>query len=212
MKNNKECDLNSCFMCRCCLPEWRPAIAASKKNVYFKKGELIFREGDKVTGIFFVYSGRVKVHKKWGGEKEIIVRFAKEGGIFGHRGLANDQVYPISATALEPVTACYIDREFLMASLKVNHDFMYQLMLFLVQELAISERNMRNLAHMPVKGRLAQALLTLDEVFGVRENGFIDITLSRQDLASFAGTTYETVFRIMNELVKEGIIEVANRD
>jgi len=207
-KNKHECDLQSCFMCRLCLKEWKPAISASKRNFHYDKGEIIFREGEKVNGIYFVYTGSIKVHKKWGEDKEIIIRFAKAGGIFGHRGLSDNAVYPISATALEPVTVCYIDRDFLMTTLKVNHDFMHELMMFLVQELAISERNMRNLAHMPVKGRLAQALLTLSETFGINENKFINFNVSRQDLASFAGTTYETIFRTMNELVSEGIIKV----
>jgi CRP-like cAMP-binding protein len=199
-------------MCRLCMDEWKPVISTYKKNFSYDKEELIFEEGDSVKGIFFVLKGCVKIHKKWGDEKEIIIRFAKEGGIFGHRGLSDDAIYPISATAIEPTTACYIDREFLMTTLKINHDFMEEMMKFLIQELTISERNMRNLAHMPVKGRLAQSLLTLTEVFGINREGFINVTLSKQDLASFVGTTYETLFRMLNELVEPGIIKVSNKN
>lgn len=85
-------------------------------------------------------------------------------------------------------------------------------MMFFAEELQVSERKMRNLAHMSVKGRVAQALLTLKEKFGVTSEGFIDIVLSRQDLASFAGTTYETVFRIMNELTQENILTVSGKN
>jgi CRP-like cAMP-binding protein len=186
--------------------EWRPAIAASRKNFDLKKGELLFREGEIVMGIYFVYSGTVKVHKKWGDEKELIVRFAKAGDIVGHRGLGNDEFYPISATALEPSTVCFIDLEFFRSSLKVNHEFLYWLMMFFAEELKVSERKMRNMAHMQVKGRIAQALLTLKEKFGITKEGQINIELARQDIASFAGTTYETVFRIMNEFVHDKII------
>jgi CRP-like cAMP-binding protein len=70
----------------------------------------------------------------------------------------------------------------------------------------------RSLAHMPVKGRIAQALLTLHAKFGTTEDGFIDINLSRQDLASYTGTTYETVFRIMNEMVLEGSIALSGKN
>ncbi len=165
-----------------------------------KKGELIFREGDPVRGIYFVYTGTVKVHKKWGTEKELILRFARQGEIFGHRGLGQEAVYPITATAIEPVSACFIDLDFFQATLKVNQEFMYGLLLFFADELQESERKMRNLAHMQVKGRVAQALLTLQEKFGLSPDGYIGITLSRQDLASIVGATYETVFRIINEL------------
>jgi CRP-like cAMP-binding protein len=75
-----------------------------------------------------------------------------------------------------------------------------------------SEKKMRNLAHMPVKGRIAQALLNFNAKFGTTEDGFIDLTLSRQDLASYTGTTYETVFRIMNELVLEGCLELSGKN
>jgi CRP/FNR family transcriptional regulator len=154
----------------------------------------------------------VKVHKKWGTEKEMIIRFARQGEIFGHRGLGQEAIYPISATALEPVNACFIDLDFFRASLKVNQDFMYGLLLFFADELQESERKMRNLAHMQVKGRVAQALLTLQEKFGRTPEGYIQITLSRQDLASLVGATYETVFRIINELAEEELIVLSGKN
>ena len=212
MKKTHICDLESCFLCQRCLPEWIPAIATHKKNLHFKKGELVFREGDLVEGIYFVYRGKVKVHKKWDSEKELIIRFAGKGDIFGHRGLGHDHHYPISATALEPLEVCFIDLDFFRATAKVNQEFVYQLLLFFADELQESERRMRNLAHMQVKGRIAQALLTLQDKFGMTENGLINITLSRQDLASFAGTTYETVFRIINELAQENMIRLEGKD
>ena len=209
-KSKNECDLKSCFFCRLCLKEWLPAIGNNRKNFQLRKGEVLFLEGEKVTGIYFVYAGKVKVHKKWG-DKELIVRFANQGAIVGHRGLGNTTVYPVSATAIEPVTVCFIDLDFFLTTLKVNHEFTFQLMMFFAEELQLSERKMRNLAHMSVKGRVAQALISLSERFGVTNDGSIDIVLSRQDLASFAGTTYETVFRIMNELTQENILTVSGK-
>ncbi len=169
---------------------------------------MVFREGEPVKGIYFVTGGAVKVHKKWGTEKELIIRFAQKGDIFGHRGLGREAIYPISATAMEPVNACFIELAFFQASLKVNQDFMHGLLLFFADELQESERKMRNLAHMQVKGRVAQALLTLQEKFGCTPDGFIQLTISRQDLASLVGATYETVFRIINELAQEELIRV----
>jgi CRP/FNR family transcriptional regulator len=85
-------------------------------------------------------------------------------------------------------------------------------MMFFAGELKESEKKMRNLAHMPVKGRIAQALLSMHDKFGTTAEGFIDINLSRQDLASYIGTTYETVFRVMNELVQEGSIALQGKN
>lgn len=213
MKQSKQvCDLKSCFFCKGCLPEWLSAIDAKRKTFQVKKGEVLFNEGDPVTGIYFVNEGKVKVHKKWGADKELIVRFGNKGAIVGHRGLGSNTVYPISATAIEPSIVCFIDMDFFLATLKVNHDFTFQLMMFFADELQLSERKMRNLAHMSVKGRVAQSLLSLKERFGTTQEGYIDIVLSRQDLASFSGTTYETVFRILNELVNDQTIEISGKN
>jgi CRP/FNR family transcriptional regulator len=211
-KRNHSCDGKSCFLCQRCLPHWLPAVEAQRRNLHFKKGETIFNEGEEVQGIYFVYDGTVKVHKKWGTEKELIIRFAQKGDIFGHRGLGHDPHYPISATAITPVEVCYVGLDFFQTSLKVNQDLMYGLLLFFADELQESERKMRNLAHMQVRGRVAQALLSLQQKFGVSPEGHIGITLSRQDLASFVGATYETVFRIINELAAGQLITVDGKN
>lgn len=208
MKNSKnDCDLKSCILCKQCIPEWLPAIDANRKNISFRKGEMLFSEGEPVKGMFFLYSGKVKVHKKWGDDKELIVRLAKQGDIVGHRGIGGDTYYPVSATALEPVTVCYIDLDFFQATLKVNYNFLYELMMFYAKELKVSENNMRNLVHMPVKNRVAHILLQLQEKFGKDKEGYINISLSKQDLCSIAGAAYETVFRVVKELKDEEILD-----
>ncbi len=212
MKRSKtDCDLHSCSFCNGCIKEWLPAIAASRETFLYKKNETLFREGDAVTGIYFLNSGKVKVHSKWDGDKELIMRFAGAGDIVGHRGIGKQLVYPITATALEPVSACYIPLPLFEASLKVNPAYMYQLLLFYAAELQESERRMRNLAHMTVKGRIAHALLALHSKFGVTEEGLLNIELSRQDLASFVGATYETVFRTMNDFIEDNIVQINGR-
>lgn len=194
------------MLCQLCQREWIPAVEAHRSNFRVRKGETVFEEGAAVKGIFFVYEGTVKVHKHWVEEKGLILRFAREGNIIGHRGLGKDLIYPVSGTAIENTTVCFVDLDFFQASLKTNFDFLYELMQFFASELKESERNSRNLAHMNVKGRLAQALLTLDEKFGQTAEGFIQLSVSRQDLASFVGTSYETLFRVLNELIAEGAI------
>lgn len=198
-------------MCRHALPEWVPFLGTKKKNMQLNKGNQFIREGDPVTGIYFVCSGKVKVHKQWG-DKELIVRFAHNGAIVGHRGFtAKGSVFPISATALEPTLVCFVELDFFLSTLKVNPELTYQLMLFYANELRESEQKMYNLVHMTVKHRLALAIIRLHEEFGTTASGFIDIQLSRQDLASYVGTTYESLFRMMNELTREGLITIDGR-
>ncbi len=54
-------------------------------------------------------------------------------------------------------------------------------------------------------------MLFLKTQFGVKEDGFINIRLSRQDLASFTGATYETVFRVINDLLNDRIVEAHDK-
>ncbi len=213
MKKNKTgCDPHSCFLCRQCSKEWLPALDAHRRTFHVAKGEMLFKETDVITGIWFIYRGRFKVHKQWGNDKELIVRLARDGDIVGHRGMGGDNLYPISATALEASDVCFVDLDFFLATLKVNPQFMFELMMFFASELKESEKRMRNLAHMPVIGRVASSLLSLRDKFGTDEMGNINMNLSRQDLASYTGTTYETIFRILNELAASNAIHLNGKN
>ncbi|MBS1732067.1 MAG: Crp/Fnr family transcriptional regulator [Bacteroidetes bacterium] len=200
------CNLSSCFLCANCIPAWRELIAVKKETTHFKKGELIFKEGDKVNGIFFLYSGAVKVHKQWVDQKELIIRFTRQGDILGHRGLAAGDLYPVSATALIASEACFISNAFLETILQADHTFTYRLMQLYSSELQKAEMRMRNLALMEVKGRIAETLLKLLDVFGIDAEGYMTVPVTRQDIAAYAGTTYETVFKFLKTLTTDKII------
>ena len=211
-KNKKDCDMKSCVLCRQSMSSWLPAIEVNRQCLHFKKGEQLFTEGEKVKGMFFIDKGLVKVHKHWTDDKELILRIAGNGDIVGHRGLGNDTIYPVSGTALETTDVCFVDLSFFDDTLKVNHEFLYKLMMFFAAELKESEKRMRNLAHMSVKGRIANAIITLKEKFGLASNGNLNIILSRQDFSSYVGAAYETVFRMMNEMVDEGAIQIDGKN
>jgi CRP/FNR family transcriptional regulator len=205
------CNLSDCFLCKSCLPEWKAAIATKKITIQFKKGQQVFHEKDKVQGIFFVYSGSVKVYKKWSGNKELILRFAKAGDVLGHRGLGDD-IYPVSARTLEETRLCFITNDFLDASLKINSNLTYGLMQLYASDLQKAEKRMRDLAHMEVKGRIADALLEIADVYGYRRDKFIATAITRQDISSYAGTTYETVFKFLSELSRKKIISASGKN
>jgi CRP-like cAMP-binding protein len=196
------CNLMDCFLCQHCMPEWKELIALKKVTISVKKGRAAFHEGEKVTGIFFLYAGYVKVHKQWVGQKDLILRFATPGDILGHRGLGGIDNYPVTATALEDSQLCYIPNDFLDSSLKANPTLTYKLMHFYAAELHRTEQRMRDMVHMEVKGRIAGALLEL---------AAIPLTVTRQDIASYAGTTYETVFKFFNELTKAKTISTSGK-
>ncbi len=205
------CNLSDCFLCQNCIPEWRAVIGLHKKTILFKKGTHIIKAGEKVKGIYFIYTGAVKVYTAWTGQKELILRFSRKGDILGHRGLGRVDTYPISAKTMEDTKVCFISNEFLESTLKTNPSFTYKLMHFYAAELQKAEKRMRDLAHMEVKGRIADALLELSRQFGADSDHYINITIKRQDIASYAGTTYETVFKFFTELIKSKIITTTGK-
>ncbi|MDP4265268.1 MAG: Crp/Fnr family transcriptional regulator [Bacteroidota bacterium] len=209
--SRNDCDLKSCFLCRFCLPEWKDAILSKKTTLSFKKGKEIFREGERVKGIFFIYSGSVKVYTQWTGQKELILRFAKAGDILGHRGIGANDIYPIGASAMEDSRVCFIPNDFLEATFKVDPSFTHRLMLFYAAELQKAEKRMRDLAHMEAKGRIALALLEIAEMYGRDKEKYIALPVNRQDIASYAGTTYETIFKFFTVLIKANIISVSGK-
>lgn len=201
-----------CFLCKHALPEWKDAITTHARLVQFKRGTVIFREGDAFSGFYFIHTGKVKVHKHWGEEgKELILKFAAAGDILGHRGMGSDTRYPVSATAVEEVTACFVTADFFRTTLLVNHHLAYQMILFYADELQKAEQHMRDMIHHNVKGRIAGSLEKLEQLFGTDPDGYILGGLSRQDIASFAGTTYETLFKVLNEWAAAGIVITEGR-
>lgn len=206
------CRENQCFLCKNALPQWRDLIAIKKKTLSFRKGKKIFREGDSVEGIFFIYKGSVKIAKNWGDDKELIIRFAKAGNVLGHRGFGGDLLYPISATAMEDCEVCFIDTDFLESSLIANSSLTYQLMQVYASDLQKAEKRMRDLVHREVKERIVLALFEIAEVFGTGEDDFIAVPISRQDIASYAGTSYETVFKFFTELSGKNILTTSGKN
>lgn len=214
MKKHKgDFDATNSFLYQKCLKEWWPALDANREIIHYKKGEILFKEGEKVQGVFFMLEGVVKVHKHWGQDKELIIRFAHNYDIVGHRGLStNNLFYPVTATALTNCAICFLDLDFFMATIKVNTQFMYDFMMFMADELQLSEQRMSDLAHMPVKGRAAKALLELQQKFGINAEGYIAFTISRQDISAFIGTTYESVYKLMAEFTESGLIKTNSKD
>lgn len=200
-----DCDLNTCFFCRGCSKEWLDLTRLKKQSFLLKKHEQLIKEGAAVTGMYFMLSGAVKVHKRWG-EKELIIRFATKGDVLGVRGFG-DSVYRISATTLDDTRICFIPDDHIKASLHIHPALSYKLMQYYATELSSAENRMSDLAHRDVKGRVAEALLMVHNIFGEDRDHFLQIALSRQDIAAYAGTTYETVFKIFTEWIALGWIK-----
>lgn len=83
--------------------------------------------------------------------------------------------------------------------------------MFYADELQVSERKANNQVHLSVKGRLAWCFFQLEEKMGTDNEGYIKLMLSKTDLAAYVGSTYESVYRMIAELIAEDIVELVNR-
>lgn len=206
-RSRTQCDLKSCLLCQSGDAAWLSVIEANRKTLSIKKGDVIFREGTPVTGVYFIDKGIVKIHQPWRGHKHLVLNFAQRGDMIGYRGLGHEPVFPVTATAITDSTICYVDLPFFESVLRTNHQLTFGLMKLFANALQAAEKRMRNLALMDGKRRVADTLLMLQRKFGVDEMGFISCQLSRQDMAAYAGTTYETFFRMLQELIADGMID-----
>jgi CRP-like cAMP-binding protein len=191
-----------------CPSEWVEFLEFHQKTLHFDAGEVILREGDPVEGLYGIVEGKVKVlmHDQ---DAERLVRLAAKGDILGHRGLGGNWRYPISSIALVPTTASYISMHTFNVLAKTNAAFVFNLMMFLAEELRISEENQRQL---PVLNRVARTLMMNYRAFGFEEgSNFLSFTISRKDIASHAGTTYESVIRTLADLAKQKLIQLEGK-
>lgn len=181
-----------------------------KHIIKCRKSQQFIIEGAPVHGLFFVKKGKVKVTKTGINGKEQIVRFATDGEIIGHRGFGIGTIYPISAVALEDTILCNFTNDVLKQMLHVIPNLTYDFMLFYAEELNRSETKVRKFAQMTVRERVIDAFLYIYRKFG-QSNDYLDIQLSRREIADFAGTTDEQVIRVISSLKKENLLRAKGK-
>jgi CRP-like cAMP-binding protein len=79
-------------------------------------------------------------------------------------------------------------------------------------ELQKAEKRMRDLVHMEVKGRIALAIFEISDAFGTGHDDYISLPITRQDIASYAGTSYETVFKFFTDLSNKNILTTSGKN
>src|SRR5690606_4299526 len=114
-------------------------VSEHKRNLVFKKGQLIFSEGNQPHGIFCIYSGKVKIHKMGDEGKDQIVRLAKSSNIIGYRSIFNNNTYYASATAIEDTEVCFISKTYIIELIKGNNSLTFTFMNILSEDLKRAE-------------------------------------------------------------------------
>ncbi|RMB56967.1 Crp/Fnr family transcriptional regulator [Dokdonia sinensis] len=183
------------------------AISDSKTERRIKKGEKIFDENESLDGVFCVRSGASKLSKLQENGKDQIVKIAGSGEVLGKRSLIAEEKANLSATALEDMDVCFIPKKEITAKIYTNPAFTKELLQQLAQDLKNSENSTIDFASKTVTQRLAHTLLHLKSQAGEDRDGFLSLSLTREDLASVIGTATESCIRHIATFKKKGFIE-----
>lgn len=104
------------------------SISEHKRNIAFKKGQVLFSEGNQPHGIYCIFKGKVKIHKMGDEGKDQIVRLAKPSNIVGYRSIFNNDTYYASATAIEDTEVCFISKQYVTDLIKNNNGIAFSMM------------------------------------------------------------------------------------
>lgn len=181
-------------------------ISNCKTSKTIKKGELLFKEGEVLNGVFCIRDGACKVSKLSENGKDQIVKLVKKGDILGQRSLINNEATNLSATALQDVEICFIPKNEVLNNLRHNTDFSLSMLRKMALDLKETDNMFVDMAQKHVKQRLAETLIYVYETFATDEHGMLNIVLSREDYANIVGTATESAIRILSQFKKNGLI------
>ena len=173
-----------------------------------KKGQLIFTEGSAPLGIYFINEGKVKICKIGCQGKEQILKISTKKEILSVSDLLSGSKYNNSAIALEDASLLFIHKRDFENLLEDEPRIMEQFLRKVSRELGLAETRLVHFAYKPVRGRLADAIISLDEIFNRYTIEYEPVVISRLDLAGYAGTVQETASRLLSEFKAEKLIDV----
>lgn len=183
-------------------------IIKEKKVRRYKKKEVIFREGDLASAVYYISSGKVKLSKMNDDAKEYIIDLNKQGDFIGHLAVLEDGEYQETATVLEDVEVNMILKQEFQSLIFNNKSISTQFIKMLSKDIKEKETMLLNLAYNTVRKRVADALLTLEKRYKETQGENFSMAISRDDLASLVGTATESVIRTLSEFKNDGLIQI----
>lgn len=188
------------------------SLSVEKSCNIYKKGQLVFFEGNRPTGLYCVNKGKVKVYQIGLEGKEQIIRLAKDSDILGYRSLISGEMYTASASIIEDATICFIPKKVFFDLLQTNSELSTRMMKLLSNDLKGAEKRITALAQKPVRERMAETILMLKEFYGLdSQKHTIKANLSREDIANIVGTATETAIRVLSEFKNEKMINLTGK-
>jgi len=218
----KELDLHkikvscaSCSLSELCLPRGMGPEALEKleniikRSAPIQKGEILYRAGEEFKGVYAVRSGLFKAFVTADDGEEQIIGFFLPGEILGLDAVET-QVHACSAVALETSSYCTVPFSELSEVCNEIPELQNQLFRIMSRELSSENKMLLTLGKKNSEEKVATFLLTISTRYhqlGYSANEF-KLTMSRQEIGSYLGITFETVSRVFSRLQRNGIIKV----
>jgi CRP/FNR family transcriptional regulator len=204
------CNLREmCFPAGMCMEE----LARVENIVYarrrVKRGESLFRAGDRFSAVYAVRSGFFKTSLVDGEGREQVIGFFMGGELLGMEGVGSGH-YQANAIALEDSEVCVMPFAMIEEMSRELPALQRHLHNVLAREIVRDHGVMMLLGSMRAEERLATFLLNLSRRFVRRGYSSSDfhLRMTREELGSYLGLKLETVSRLFSQFQKEGLIEV----
>lgn len=175
-----------------------------------KKNSVIFQQGEEPENFTFVNNGLVKITISIKNTKEIILRLAREGDIFGATAIFSGEIYAVGAVCDGEVTIVEIPKDKFLRFMDRNPS------VYLKAIGEMSQQNHQNVIKVPEmallknESRLAKVLLDFNDKIGYQKDNFshFNLSLNKQEIAALVGNRLETVVRTFKKMKKNKIINV----
>lgn len=190
----------------------REVLVRNHSYAHYRKGEIIFKEGEKPPGLISLAAGKVKIFKEGVGGREQILRMVKTGTLLGFRALFAGMSYSASAIAIEDSTICIIERDAFIKLVKESPELSVKIIKMLSLELGFSNNRTVSLTQKHIRGRLAESLIVLKDTYGYEKDGkTIKAYLSREDIANLSNMTTSNAIRTLSTFASEKVISIDGR-
>lgn len=175
------------------------------KSIKYKKGEVVYRAGYNSDSLYIVSKGKIKIYRLSESGKEQLLHLLFTGDFTGELALFSETIHESYAEAMEDTEVCSVNRTDLQDLLRKYPAISLKILFEFSKRLEQVEKQTTRFATEKVETRLALYLAELVE--GDSEIKEIELPMTKKDLASYLGTTPETISRKLYELEDAGLIK-----
>lgn len=185
------------------------AITADKREIFYKKGDLICQEGTPIENFLYLKQGLVKMFKKGNGQRDQIISISKPGDFVTLLSLFSESNYKYSIAAIEDSILCSVNIGTFKTLAKKNEDFALELLRKMSTVYDDIIENTFNINKKNLRGRIAYILLYFSN--HIYYSLKFDLPISRKEISELIEMTTENVIRILSEFRKDKIISISGK-